>query len=699
MVKKSKKMAYNIHWQVKFRDLDGTLLTVSIYDDAASQSTWPLQLTPAAVPFETQEDDTTDAFTPVRTQSGYLRIADSGAAYTNAGRAVAFNWRDLVPSVDTDRPVTLVRGSTLVWQGFMQAQTFGGQLYETPQTRAFPLMCVLSATEGFDINFEQPKIQNFAYLLDRIVGCVDTPSIEKIFIGGGAKAQQMLLKKIDWQHFVKVVANDKLDARYNLFECLQDMCRFWGWTARTSRDNLYLTCPDDATMTGVLQLTRAQLTTMAGGTLSGTIVSNPSSRPVPINVFQSTANEDYQERGPQKAIVQADGDTADPELMGMAPDSVVKTMEELGWQDAIPGTGDDFGKWVQFTNNLQQFSYPFFAGTAVSGSASFNVRAAYTSDDSLNKDKTAVIRFVNRAGSAAVAQIDSVYEHAFGDGNITLLGDVYRGVNKYENLLEHTNIGVKSMIVRLGIGPSRESSDTYWFNGRQWVQGTASTFEVTVGNADNILRVKTVVSVGSTFFNDSIRVTTPMIGRVFIDFFGSDNINNQGTIVSDSDYSFDLGGFSITFERNLTYQLSGSSGSQWGGERRTSIVERSDVREYTAENENRNRMDWNCDCIYASDNNMLFGYGVVIEPNGAYMTDFYYSSELQETPEQHFANRVANYWRKSRRRLKLDIAFTSASVYVAGQTFTLDGVKYMSLGFTDSWRDRRRTLNLMELDS
>lgn len=190
-----------------------------------------------------------------------------------------------------------------------------------------------------------------------------------------------------------------------------------------------------------------------------------------------------------------------------------------------------------------------------------------------------------------------------------------------------------------------------------------------------------------------------MIGRVFIDFFGSDNINNQGTIVSDSDYSFDLGGFSITFERNLTYQLSGSSGSQWGGERRTSIVERSDVREYTAENENRNRMDWNCDCIYASDNNMLFGYGVVIEPNGAYMTDFYYSSELQETPEQHFANRVANYWRKSRRRLKLDIAFTSASAYVAGQTFTLDGMKYMSLGFTDSWRDRRRTLNLMELDS
>jgi hypothetical protein len=592
-----------------------------------------------------------------------------------------------------------VRGSTLVWQGFMQAQTFGGQLYETPQTRAFPLMCVLSATEGFDINFEQPKIQNFAYLLDRIVGCVDTPSIEKIFIGGGAKAQQMLLKKIDWQHFVKVVANDKLDARYNLFECLQDMCRFWGWTARTSRDNLYLTCPDDATMTGVLQLTRAQLTTMAGGTLSGTIVSNPSSRPVPINVFQSTANEDYQERGPQKAIVQADGDTADPELMGMAPDSVVKTMEELGWQDAIPGTGDDFGKWVQFTNNLQQFSYPFFAGTAVSGSASFNVRAAYTSDDSLNKDKTAVIRFVNRAGSASVAQIDSVYEHAFGDGNITLLGDVYRGVNKYENLLEHTNIGNKSMIVRLGIGPSRESSDTYWFNGRQWVQGTASAFEVTVGNADNILRVKTVVSGGSTFFNGSIKVTTPMIGRVFVDFFGSDNINNQGTIVSDSDYSFDLGGFSITFERNLTYQLSGSSGSQWGGERRTAIVERSDVREYTAENENRNSMNWNCDCIYASDNNMLFGYGVVIEPNGAYMTDFYYSSELQETPEQHFANRVANYWRKSRRRLKLDIAFTSASAYVAGQTFTLDGMKYMSLGFTDSWRDRRRTLNLMELDS
>lgn len=697
MIKKSKKMAYNIHWQVKFRDLDGTLLTVSIYDDAASQSTWPLQLTPAAVPFETQEDDTTDAFTPVRTQSGYLRIADTGAAYTNAGRAVAFNWRDLVPSVDTDRPVTLVRGSTLVWQGFMQAQTFGGQLYETPQTRAFPLMCVLSATEGFDINFEQPKIQNFAYLLDRIVGCVDTPSIEKIFIGGGAKAQQMLLKKIDWQHFVKVVANDKLDARYNLFECLQDMCRFWGWTARTSRDNLYLTCPDDATMTGVLQLTRAQLTTMAGGTLSGTIVSDPSPRPVPINVFQSTANEDYQERGPQKAIVQADGDTADPDIIFFAPESIVKQMEDLGWQNPIPGRDDYEGQYVQYTNNLLSFSYPFFTGSAVSGCGSFNVHSLVNPSDGGDPERIAVIRSLVKYNGSVFVQLDSVYEHSFAGGSIQIRGDViYPDFARYENHDDNSSHGNKTMYVRFGIGPSRESSETMWFNGNTWVAGSPSTFKLTVGNADDIFRV--VGHGGSgTFYSNHINVNT-IVGRLFFDILGSDDIgiiDFAGDIPIDTGiYNFNILNFRITFERsNGVVDVSPS------GAYSIRMFDRTDIREYTAENENRNSMDWNSDCCFASDNEMSFGYGVVLHADGTPMGGFIYEGSTSETPEQHFANRVANYWRKSRRRLKLDIAFTSASAYVAGQTFTLDGMKYMSLGFTDSWRDRRRTLNLMELDS
>ncbi len=126
-----------IHWQVKFRSLRAnTLYTVNIYD--SSYSGTPVQLTGAAQPFETQEDDSDDMFMPVRTQSGYLRIVDTGYA---ADGVTPFNFRDLIPTTDTDRPVTLTDDyGEVVWQGFMQAQNFGSQLFETPQEREFPLL-------------------------------------------------------------------------------------------------------------------------------------------------------------------------------------------------------------------------------------------------------------------------------------------------------------------------------------------------------------------------------------------------------------------------------------------------------------------------------------------------------------------------------------------------------------------------------
>ena len=50
---------------------------------------------------------------------------------------------------------------------------------------------------------------------------------------------------------------------------------------------------------------------------------------------------------------------------------------------------------------------------------------------------------------------------------------------------------------------------------------------------------------------------------------------------------------------------------------------------------------------------MEYGYGLLSNPNGSYMTTAPYAAGDQH-PEQHLANRVANYWRVSRRRLGVD---------------------------------------------
>ena len=127
-------MAYGIHWQIPFKSLrTGILYTVNIYQNNYSGS--PVILNGVANPFTTQEADD-DAFALLRTQTGYLRIFDDGKAVSNNAE-VAFNWKDLLPSTDTDRPVTLthISGQSTVidWQGFLQAQNFSGALYGNPQ--------------------------------------------------------------------------------------------------------------------------------------------------------------------------------------------------------------------------------------------------------------------------------------------------------------------------------------------------------------------------------------------------------------------------------------------------------------------------------------------------------------------------------------------------------------------------------------
>ena len=129
------------NYTVQFKSLRaGTVYTVNVGGGTGTA----IALKGGSQPFTTQEDTDEDIFTPIRTQSGYLRIVDDGKDAN--GNALEANWwKDLIPATDTSRPVTLSHsegGQTIVdWQGFMQAQTFSGSLYGDPQEREFPVQC------------------------------------------------------------------------------------------------------------------------------------------------------------------------------------------------------------------------------------------------------------------------------------------------------------------------------------------------------------------------------------------------------------------------------------------------------------------------------------------------------------------------------------------------------------------------------
>ena len=142
-------MAWNTKWQMQFKSLRGTTYTVNI-----SEQGWTggvTQLTPSDQPFTTQEDDDDDIFKPIRAQSGYLRVIDATGNLLES----------LMPENNTQRLVQLMVGSTIRWQGFLQADAYTQPWLEGKVEIELPLKSVLGALEDVvieNISYERKQI-------------------------------------------------------------------------------------------------------------------------------------------------------------------------------------------------------------------------------------------------------------------------------------------------------------------------------------------------------------------------------------------------------------------------------------------------------------------------------------------------------------------------------------------------------------
>lgn len=678
-------MAFQVFYKILFKSLrSGTVYTVNIYKDGTLPSGYPLTLKGAAQPFVTEEDNDEDMFMPIRTQSGYLNIVDDGYAEDANGNTVSFNWKELVPTIDTDRPVTLTHssgGTTYIdWQGYMQSQNFGGTLYGNPQERSYPIHCVLSSVAGTDINYTQKELQNFAYLLKKVLDTIDydsgsTVSVNNIIVQGGSDAQTWLLKNIDWQNFCDEDSDGNLEAKYSMYECFEGMCRFWGWTARTCGDTLYLICVDDSAEQTFLELTRSELNTMASGTSDGTVTGGFYTESLSGDIFASINNNDYIVRGPEKATVTSNANAADKEFIMFAPDKVVKQMSHLGWQTRI--VDDD--KLVRYTNNLQSFTTPFMEGTASSGNASFNIANV---QESLEEEGTRhnVIRILKTASSSPFASLETVYHHAF-KGCIVLRGDIYRLAHKFESTDSATKaIGNKTMIMRLGIGTSRANAQ--WWNGRTW-GSTLTTFEATIGNTDSVFRSRSTGSFGNGTTHTYVSAigVNGKAGLIFVDFFGSEDIDPV-----DGQRSFDISDFKLTVEQHGPGRTFGDDDDDW-----------KNSQEYKASNQNRVGEDASESNMFATDKNLAVGFGLVSNPNGTMMTGVTYGGGGSEIPEQHLADRIVGYWATAKRKIECELRLNVVGNIYPSYKVTMDNSTLYPISISHDWRDDIMRLNLMEV--
>jgi hypothetical protein len=124
--------------------------------------------------------------------------------------------------------------------------------------------------------------------------------------------------------------------------------------------------------------------------------------------------------------------------------------------------------------------------------------------------------------------------------------------------------------------------------------------------------------------------------------------------------------------------------------------ERKSSREYVSESDGQTHDEWNADCIYASDNNMEYGYGLLQLPAGGFMDKApYYTGN--EYPEKHLANRVVAYWQQAKRKLSVEVTKEGASSVTPVTPVTMDGTTCQVLSISNNWCDDVVTLGLLGL--
>ena len=645
-----------------FVSLDGTTFTLNI--GGVTPATSPKL---SSEPIETQEDADTDMFMPVRTQSGYVRMM----AEDNT------TWRAFIPSSATAMPVTLYQGSTIRWQGYVQTGTYGTTYPAIYNEFELPLICGLSALDSFDVEVTGPADmvtlgQLLYYIFSKLTGLTYT-----FYFHASSSTENdiraWLGYKLSWRNFL-TENGVELTSRFTCLGLLQELCKFFGWTCRTSGAGVYFTAITDA-----LRNHRWLSCPLAQLQASSPVFTSVAMKSLALTdaMFASTDHSEEYIPGVKKVTVSPELNPYDV-IMEIPYDDICRP-----YKYDTPTRADRWRNepteptevWLLYRGVINYENAMIKITSYAEQQEGAGIPMCYgrfaafddnTEDDkkkfSWNKCYECFISedYGNRRSTTPLFSMESQGAVILGDGVLYISGRA-----DYEDT-EISEDHAGQCTLKIG--------NLYW-NGTAWTS-TASKFKLSM--KDNGIENTDTIYNNADYDGMGIPITAPITGKIYFavdDVFRNQNYWNG---------YFPLMDFKIGFVRN---------------------GEEDDLndKEYTA-NGGSFPDDVNVDTIFSSDktntvNAKTFrcqaGYGLVYSGNVVANTIPFGSTQLK--PEQHVADLIAAYGTTIRRSLQIDLWTNLTSSLGPDYKVSLESADFYPVAISHRWRDNITTLKIMQL--
>ena len=288
-----------VHWQVQFKSISGTAYVVNIYDSTYSGT--PIQLTGAAEPFVTMENDNNDILEPVRFSTGYINIVNTGSI---AG---------LMPTTPKARFVTLTSGNTILWQGYIKQQQFSQPWDTTPYVLQFPVISALGILdrkiEKGDVS-ERARIAEYLRLALSNTGATYDTIVFPADLSASSGASYDVIFRLgmqdrNWFSFRNENVLDPDESRYDgmtWLDILTELMKAFGYTMYEKGKTIYIVGHRND---NYLSISYSALSTLASnGTVTETAVSARTIQVSNLQIASDDGTVDYLE-SKRRAVVEA----------------------------------------------------------------------------------------------------------------------------------------------------------------------------------------------------------------------------------------------------------------------------------------------------------------------------------------------------------------------------------------------------------